>query len=155
MNSRKKRVHSDNTIEFLVSQEEFWQKGIVLNTSSPYSLQSNGRSERMNHILPENVRFISKVLGLDQRYWGRAVKQAAYSHSKTTEITVQMRIAYEMLFGKLANNAIIGKLGCAVYLYEQRAKRNRKLREYAELGINVGNSDGLFGVHAWQTNRMI
>ena len=63
---------SKNFAEFLKSE------GILKETSTPYTPQSNGVVERANHTIMERVRCMLDDAGLSKKYWAFAVSVAVY-----------------------------------------------------------------------------
>ena len=58
------------------------QHGIILETTAPYSPQSNGMAKRKNHILKEMMNAMLISSGLPQNMWGEAILSANYLLNK-------------------------------------------------------------------------
>lgn len=73
-----KHVHFDNNKQFLVMRKELRRKIITMTTSSPYSRQSNGLSERNDHASTDKIRAMIKEVVLNKRYRGEMAVHATY-----------------------------------------------------------------------------
>ena len=58
------------------------QHGIIHETTTPYSPQSNGVAERKNHTLKEMMNAMLISFGLPQNMWGEAILSANYLLNK-------------------------------------------------------------------------
>lgn len=154
MKSRVKRVHSEIARAFLMICKELMRKDIVLTKKSHYSPQSSGLLWHMNCTLLGKLRSILNESGLHHRYCAETVEKAPYLFNKKTRTALQKRLPYEMLFGILPNISIVRKFGWAAYLLVSNARRNSRLSDHIEIGIYLGNTNEIFTVHSWQSNRV-
>ena len=58
------------------------QHGIIHETTTPYSPQSNGVAERKNHTLKKMMNAMLISYGLSQHMWGEAILYANYLLNK-------------------------------------------------------------------------
>ncbi|KAL1460511.1 hypothetical protein WDU94_012488 [Cyamophila willieti] len=74
------KIRCDNGGEFLNKTllNFTTQKGILLQTTVPYTSQQNGVSERMNRTLMDKARCMISDSDLSKEMWGYAVQSAAY-----------------------------------------------------------------------------
>jgi len=68
---------SKNFVEYLKSE------GILKETTTPYTPQSNGVVERANRTIMERVRCMLDDAGLSKKYWAFAVSVAVYLNNPT------------------------------------------------------------------------
>ncbi|GJW60289.1 zinc finger, CCHC-type containing protein [Tanacetum coccineum] len=70
--SQIKRFRTDRGGEYM-DTIYFQPIGIIYETTTPYTPQQNGISERKNKVLKEMVNFILSYLGPSQGFWGKAM----------------------------------------------------------------------------------
>jgi hypothetical protein len=75
-----KRVRSDRGGEYLSNNfgEYYAEHGIIHETTTPYSPQSNGVAERKNQTLTDLVNAILGSSGLSKSWWGEAILAACF-----------------------------------------------------------------------------
>ncbi|GJV82354.1 zinc finger, CCHC-type containing protein [Tanacetum coccineum] len=72
-----KRFRTDRRGEYMDTLY-FQSVGIIHETTTPYTPQQNGISERKNNVLKEVVNFMLSYSGLSQGFWGEAMLTACY-----------------------------------------------------------------------------
>ena len=79
-NKRIKRLHSDRGIEYdSISFNEFYNsKGIIHETTAPYSPEINGKAKRKNITLTELAVAILLESGATPSWWGEIIKTVNY-----------------------------------------------------------------------------
>lgn len=77
---KAKRLRSDGALEYATKDLKEWyaSKGIIHETTLPYSHQSNGRAERANRTLKEMVRAALADADAGQYLWAEALVAAVY-----------------------------------------------------------------------------
>lgn len=77
------------------------EKGIHQEHTNPYQPQQNGLAERSWRTLMKIVRSLLKDAGLDDRWWGQAMKMAAYIRNRTlTRGNKDLITPYELFYGE-------------------------------------------------------
>lgn len=61
-------MHADNAGEFVSMPKTLENMGITLITSSAYSRESSGLSERINRVLMDKMRTLIKKAGLREEF---------------------------------------------------------------------------------------
>jgi len=79
-NSRVSKIRYDNGKEYLNKGIDLWskQKGIVLDTTIPYTPQHNGRAERLNRTLMDKIRALLFDSHFNKKMWGEALYCSVY-----------------------------------------------------------------------------
>lgn len=72
-----KRLRTDRGGEYMDTQY-FQSVGIIHETTTPYTPQQNGISERKNRVLKEMVNSMFSYSGLSQGFWGEPMLTACY-----------------------------------------------------------------------------
>jgi transposase InsO family protein len=75
LENKIKRVRSDRGVEYLSNEfgEYCTEHGIILETTAPYSPQSNGVAQRKNQTLRDLVNAMLDSSGLSKSWWGEAI----------------------------------------------------------------------------------
>ncbi|KAL4026406.1 hypothetical protein IC575_014836 [Cucumis melo] len=137
-NKRIKRLRSDRGIKYdSVAFNEFYSsKGIIHETTAPYSPEMNGKAERKNRTLTELVIAILLESGVAPSWWREIFKTINYvlnripkSNSKTSP--------YEVLKHKAPNLSYLRTWGCLAYVRIPDPKR-RKLASRAYECVFIG-----------------
>ena len=74
------KLRSDNGREYLSKDLTDWckDKGIILDYTTPFTPQLNGKAERLNRTLIERTRALLADEEVDKKLWGEAARTAAY-----------------------------------------------------------------------------
>lgn len=90
-----KRLRTDNGLEFCSAEfnQFFKDAGIARHLKVRETPQQNGVAERMNQTLLERARFMLSNVGLEKRFWAKAVNTTCYlinlsPHTSLQEIRV-------------------------------------------------------------------
>lgn len=150
-----KRVHSDNAKAFLSMTSASKMMGIQLTTSSLYSPQSNGVSERKNWLLLIKARALLKERQLNGRYWGKALLHAAFLHNSLTSLALKFKTLLKSLLGALPYNSKKKTFGCATYSSQPSSTIQSNLEDHSKSGIYLGTRNGHFGTHVWRENMSV
>ncbi|KAK8936988.1 hypothetical protein KSP39_PZI012089 [Platanthera zijinensis] len=124
LNLKIKRFRSDRGGEYTVTgfKEFCASEGIILETTAPYSPQSNGVAERKNRTLIEMLNSMLLTAGMPNSFWGEAVRTANHilnrvPHSQLTSTP------YELWHGHPCRYDTLKTWGCIAYVRIQDLKR--------------------------------
>ncbi|KAK8950761.1 hypothetical protein KSP39_PZI003380 [Platanthera zijinensis] len=124
LNLKIKRFRSDRGGEYTVTgfKEFCASEGIILETTAPYSPQSNGVAERKNRTLTEMLNSMLLTAGMPNSFWGEAVRAANHilnrvPHSQLTSTP------YELWHGHPCRYDTLKTWGCIAYVRIQDLKR--------------------------------
>ena len=138
-----KRLRTDNAKEFLCSNMKKWlaEKGIVHELSAPYSLESNGKTERLNRTLMDAARSsmaAAKHIPKIQKLWAEFVNAANYLRNRmyTTAPNDPDKTPFEDIFSKKPDMRYLRKLGSKAYVHIPKPKQG-KFTDRAELGYLI------------------
>lgn len=79
-NLKISKLRCDNGREYVNEELKIWcrRRGTILDVTTPYTPQLNGKAERMNRTLIEKTRALLTDAQIDKSFWGEAVRTAAY-----------------------------------------------------------------------------
>jgi len=115
------------------------QEAILKETTTPYTLQSNGVVERANSTIFEHVRCMLDDAGLSKKYWTFAVEAAVYLKNRTPTRSIIGETPYEAWHGKRPSMEHLRVFGCLAFVHIPKEKR-KTLDYRATPGILVGYS---------------
>ena len=131
-----KKVRSDNGGEFKI-HDFYTEKGIVHQTSCPYTPQQNSVVERKHQHLLNVARSLMFQSHLPKHFWGEAVMTAAYIINRIPTPVLKGKTPYEMLNKKAPDYNNIKVFGCLCFassLPVQRSKFDSRSRKSVFLG---------------------
>ena len=136
-----KRFRTDGGGEYTSKKfaEYLKSEGILKETTTPYSPQSNGVVERANRTIMERVRCMLDDAGLSKKYWAFAVSVAVYLKNRTPTRSVVGKTPYEAWHGRKPSLKHLRVFGCLAFVHVPKEKR-KKLDYRATPGIFVGYS---------------
>ncbi|KAL1455732.1 hypothetical protein WDU94_009805 [Cyamophila willieti] len=139
------KIRCDNGGEFLNKTllNFTTQKGILLQTTVPYTSQQNGVSERMNRTLMDKARCMISDSDLSKEMWGYAVLSAAYLLNRSPTNALNGETPSDRWFGE-TDLSKIRIFGCKLW-YSILPKRG-KLDDRAAEGRLVGYMDNGYRV---------
>jgi hypothetical protein len=120
--------HSQNTLK---------KKGILKETTTPYTPQSSGVVEQANRTIMESVECMLDDARLSMKYWAFAVSVAVCLKNHTPTRLVVDKTLYEAWHGRKPSLKHLGVFGCLAFVHVPKEKRN-KLDYRATPGIFVG-----------------
>jgi len=136
-----KRFGTDGGGEYTSKKfaEYLKSEGIIKETSTPYSPQSNGVVDRVNRTIMECVRCMLDNAGLSKKYWAFAVSVAVYLKNRTPTRSVVGKTPYEAWQGS-AKKPSLKDLHVFEYLAFVHVPKEKwkKLDYRATPGIFVG-----------------
>ncbi|KAI8433502.1 hypothetical protein MSG28_015534 [Choristoneura fumiferana] len=154
--NKVKIFRSDNGTEFLNKdvKELFQARGIVHQTSTPYTPEQNGRAERENRILTEAARTMLCARDLPTVLWAEAVNSAAYIINRTGKSSVDGKSPYELWSGKSYDIHNLKIFGTTVYVHIPKEKRH-KWDLKGEKGIMVGYGETTKGFRVYFPHKNV
>jgi hypothetical protein len=143
---RVKTLRTDGGHEFKGDLDKWLKtKGIVHQTSAPYTPQQNGRAERINRTLLERARAMLLESQLPKEFWAAAVRVAAVLHNYTPAAD-QKLTPHELFHGAPPDTTRLRVFGCKAYAMIPKEKR-KKFDARAEQGVFIGYAED---TKAWQ-----
>lgn len=85
------KLRYDNGREYINENLIYWckRKGTVLDTTTPYTPQLNGKAERMNRTLIEKTRALLADAKIGKTLWGEALRTAAFLTNRSLSEAVK------------------------------------------------------------------
>jgi hypothetical protein len=152
-----KAVRTDNGGEYLNAnlRDYFAGKGVVHQTTTPYTPEQNGAAERLNRTLVERVRAMLIGAGLKKELWAEAVMAANYvrnrsPHSKTA------KVPWELFYGCKPDVGNLRVFGARAFVLTPKHLRG-KLDAVSKPGVFVGYSinSKAYRVLLDETNKIV
>ena len=138
-----KTIRTDNGTEFVnaVLSSFMRQKGIMHQTSAPYSPQQNGSAERLNRTLMEKVRAVLIDSQLSKTLWPLALNYVVHTRNRTP-CKPHNKTPYEMFTGQKPDVSHFQIFGNACHVLNPKHKVFSKLDPRSEKGTFVGYVTG-------------
>lgn len=118
-----KRVHIYSVMKYICTLQTLSRSSNIHTTTSAYTPESNGKSERINRTLLDKIRAMMKEAGFHNAYRAEAMYQAVYLSDRTRFVTVVNRTPYERLFETRASLKILKIFDCAKYTHIHEPNR--------------------------------
>ena len=155
---RLKKFRSDNGGEYIGENFKKYlkQRGILTEPTVPYTPQQNGKAERMNRTILDNVRAMLYHANLPLYLWAEAVSTVVYLRNRSPTSSFKGATPYERWHGVKPNVEHLRVFGCNVYVHVPAEKR-KKLDQKALKGIFVGYLEGSKGykIYIPETRKFI
>ena len=134
-----KVVRSDNGGEYVntVIEQFYSQKGIIHQTTNPYSPQQNGRAERLNRTLNERARAMLLDSALPHSLWHFAIMTAAHIRNRSPTKDRNHTPAH-LLFGSIPSVLDFRVFGAVAHVLIPEERRSSRLNPVAQSGRMVG-----------------
>ena len=145
MNKEIKCLRSDNGGEYIKNRFNKFCKnnGIRREWTIPHTPQQNRIAERAWRSFFEMTRAMLKENNLEDKWWGRAIKTAAYiKNCSLTNGTDEKKTPYELCYGKKPDLSNMKIFGCQVYAHEPKEKYY-KLNNRSKSGIFMGFNENV------------
>jgi len=119
-----KRFRTDGGGEYTSKKfaEYLKSEGIIKETTTPYSPQSNGVVERANRTIMERVRCMLDDARLSKKYWAFAVSVAVYLKNRTPTCSVVGKTPYEAWHGRKPSLKHLHVFGCLAFVHVPKEK---------------------------------
>ncbi|RXW15139.1 hypothetical protein EST38_g10715 [Candolleomyces aberdarensis] len=128
------RVRLDGAAELCkgVLEGHFRERGISYQVTARYAHQQNGKAERYIRTLQDTAAVLMVASGLNQTFWGWAVKFAQYVRNRITTSTLSSGVTpYEALLGVKPDLSGLRVFGCRCYpLIPPELRRKGDMRRY-------------------------
>lgn len=115
-NLKISKLRCDNGREFVNDDLKNWckKRGIIMDLTTPYTPQLNGKAERMNRTLIEKTRALLTDAQRDKSFWGEAARTAAYLINRSPTSAIQ-GTPFENWTSKKPNLSRLQIFGCNAY----------------------------------------
>lgn len=141
---KTKFIRTDNGGEYVNQKLTKFlnEKGINHHVTPPYSPESNGVAERLNHSIGEGIRSMLLPLS-EKRLWAEAIETFVYIKNRQYHTKVENKTPYEALHGEKPVIDHLQPFGTKCFVHIPKAKRTAgsKLNPRAELGMFVGYTE--------------
>lgn len=141
-NVRVHKLRCDNGGEF--SSHEFKQfcssEGIVLDYTTVYTPEQNGKSERLNRTLVEKMRSMISESGVPKTFWSEILYTATYLLNRSPTDYLGDKTPAEMWYDLKPNLSNLRVFGCTAYAHvpnELRLKLDSKSEKCVMLGYSL------------------
>lgn len=143
---RIKCLRTDNGLEYLNNafSELLATAGIVHQTTTPYTPEQNGVSERMNRTLVEKAKCLLINAKLPKLYWAEAIHTAAYLINRTPTRSLTFKTPEEIWSKKKPNISHLKIFGCEAMIHLPKEKR-KKWDSKSHKAIFIGYCDNTKG----------
>ena len=131
-------VRTDRGSEYLNSTFKDYcdRKGIIHETTAPYTPEQNGVAERLNRTLMERVRAMLQDAELPHNMWAEAVVTANYIRNRSP-VSSGTKTPWELFFGKTPDVSLMRTFGSRAFVHIPKQLR-KKLDPVSKKGILVG-----------------
>lgn len=132
-------VRSDNGREYVNEKlaAALSARGIIHETTAPYTPQQNGKAERLNKTLLERVRAMLLDAQLPANLWAEAVATASYLRNISPTANRAMT-PWELFTGDKPSVAHLRVFGATAYVLVPKPLRASKLDPVSVKGVLVG-----------------
>eukprot|EP00951_Prasinocladus_malaysianus_P026715 scaffold237829_cov15-Prasinocladus_malaysianus.AAC.1 len=134
-----KIIRTDRGGEYLSCELRsfFKSKGIIHQTTAPYSPQQNGSAERLNRTLVEKVRAMLQDAGLPNDLWAEAMVTANYLRNRSPTSSSDNKTPWELFSGDIPDVSHLRIFGATAYAQIPKNLR-RKLDPASQKGVFIG-----------------
>lgn len=153
-NLKISKLRCDNGREFVNEDLTNWcrQRGTILDLTTPYTPQLNGKAERMNRTLVEKTRALLTDAQMNKSFWGEAVRTAAYLTNRSPTDTVQ-RTPFENWTSKKPDLSRLQIFGCNAYT--RNLTHLKKLDDRCRKCIFVGYAPNGYRLYDQERRKII
>ena len=135
---RLKAVRTDKGTEYVNSELQgyFRDKGVVHNTTAPYTPEQNGVAERFNRTRMDRVRAMLLDAKLELDYWAEAARTATYVKNMSPS-SGSAQTPWELFYGRKPDISGMRVFGAKAYVHVPKQLR-RKLDSLSKAGTFIG-----------------
>ena len=137
---RPKRIRSDNGTEEInqVIDRLCSERGIIHETTCPFTPEQNGRAEREMRILSEAVTTILVETKSSKKLWAEAMAYAAFTLNRVGRSSDSRKTPYELYYNREPFDVrLLRPFGCKIIVQIPKEKR-KKFDAHGEEGIFIG-----------------
>ena len=127
---------------------------------APYSPQSNGKAERLNHTLKTFARAMLYQANMPKSFWAEAMTTAAYLINRLPSEVINNQIPYEKWYQKqlpISDLRALKPFGCIVHIHvlEEHQRASSKVNPQSTTGCFIGykNTNTMWWV--WDFERKV
>ncbi|GJV13453.1 cysteine-rich receptor-like protein kinase 8 [Tanacetum coccineum] len=119
------KIRSDNGTKFANNTltEFFNTKGIIHQTSCPYTPQQNARVERKHRHLLEVARALQFQANLPKHLWGYCILTATYLINRLPSKILNYKSPYELLYNQPPPLDHLRTIGCRSYVHQNTSDK--------------------------------
>ena len=141
------KVQLDGALEFTkgLLGDHFTKQGIVVQQTTPYAHQQNGKIKRYVRTIKEGGQMLLADSGLPMSFWGWAVLTSQYLHNRLPSSTLPINTTpIEAISGKKPNLSHLRVWGCQCFIAIPPKLRTKGGPRHFE-GIFVGFEEDRVG----------
>lgn len=150
-------LRSDNGGEFTSSdfKHQMAVLGVSLQTTPPYSPESNSIAERFNRTVQEKTRTIMLAAALPSFLWGE-ILQAANMIRNMSPVSHLSSTPFELWTGRRPDLSKLRVLGCKAFCPLHKHAREGKFgaRGYKGVLVNYSSSSPAYRVYDWEKKKV-
>ncbi|KAF0702578.1 hypothetical protein As57867_007746, partial [Aphanomyces stellatus] len=122
-----KTIMTDNAKEYMSKELNAYGSGIGIEQlyTNPYSPEENCVVEKSNYTVMNKVRCILQACGMDNRYWGEALRYVVYTENRSPTKALGGKTPFEALFDRKPNIDHLRPFGCTAFAFIDKAKRTK------------------------------
>lgn len=114
-NKKLRRIRSDGAFDSPAWRDYYTSRGVIHETSMPYSSAQNGLAERAIRTTIEDVRTLLHDSGLGHSYWAEAAAYSIHTHNLIPSRRHPGKIPLESLTGKRQGVSHLRVFGASVW----------------------------------------
>jgi len=120
-------LRTDNGGEFCGKEfEQFCKQcGITCQTTTPYTPEQDGVTEKMNRTLMEKARSMLSGARLGHELWEEAFDTTCYLVNRSPTSTLVDKTPLEVLYGNKPSLAHLRVFGCDAFVHVPKEKRRK------------------------------
>lgn len=152
--NKVKFFRSDNGLEFVNKEvkEMFLKRGIIHQTTVPYTPQQNDKAERENRTLVEAAQTMLHDGNFPKKLWAEAMNSAVFVLNRTGKSHEIGRSPFEVWTTKNFDIHTLKVFGTEVFVHIPKERR-RKWDKKAEKGMMVGYEENVKGYRIYFPER--
>ncbi|KAF0685379.1 hypothetical protein As57867_022645, partial [Aphanomyces stellatus] len=118
-----KTIMTDNAKEYMSKELNAYCSGIGIEQlyTNPYSPEENCVVEKSNYTVMNKVRCILQACGMDNSYWGEALRYVVYTENRSPT----KALGGKTLFDRKPNIDHLRPFGCTGFAFIDKAKRTK------------------------------
>lgn len=120
-------LRTDNGKEFVNTKVRklLEDKGVIHETTVPYSPEQNGKAEKDMRTIVEAARTMMQAKKLNKNLWAEAVNTSVYVLNRTSKSKVREKTPFQVWTGKDFDLKSLQIFGSEVYVHTPKEKRQK------------------------------